>query len=109
MLTPTTFEEVNTMKATRRIAIGAALAGSLLTGGAIGATIAGPLLASAASPSTASSAAATAASPSANSGKFVPNEDPARYERGADAVGPSLLSSGCVRARNEFERNRMGP
>jgi hypothetical protein len=85
MLTPTTFKEVNTMKATRRIAIGAALAGSLLTGGAIGATIAGPLLASAASPSTASSTAATAASPSANSGKFVPNEDPA-HEAGESAA-----------------------
>jgi hypothetical protein len=35
------------------------------------------MLASAASSSSSSSNAATAASPSANSGKFVPNEDPA--------------------------------
>jgi hypothetical protein len=64
------------MKARQRIVLGAALAGSLVTGGAIGATIAGPLLASAASSSNNTANAAASASPSASSGKFVPNEDP---------------------------------
>ena len=59
------------MNGVRRMLLGAALGGSLLTGGVIGATIAGPVLASAAGTA---STASTAASPSANAGKFVPNE-----------------------------------
>ena len=62
------------MNQIRRVIVGAAVAGSLLTGGVIGATIAGPLGASAASTastaSTTSIAATTAATP--GSGTFVP-------------------------------------
>src|SRR5207248_1764828 len=70
------------MNRMRRMIVGAAVAGSLLTGGVIGAALAGPLAASAATPS---STAAAAASPSASSGKFVPNEDPA-HEAGESAA-----------------------
>jgi hypothetical protein len=67
--------------------------GSLLTGGVIGATLAGPLLASAAT--TSSNAAAAAASPSATTGKFVPNEDPA-HEAGESAAREAQEDAGQV-------------
>jgi hypothetical protein len=75
-------KEVNTMNQIRRFLVGAAIAGSLLTGGVIGATLAGPLGASAA---TTTNVAATAASPSAGSGTFVSNET-AAHEAGESAA-----------------------
>lgn len=84
-------EEVNkTMNRMRKMIVGVAMAGSLLTGGVIGATIAGPLGASAATPS---SAAATAASPSTSAGKFVPNET-ASHEAGESAAREAQENAG---------------
>src|SRR5205807_5359814 len=65
-----TQKEVKEMNQIRRFLVGGAVAGSLLTGGVVGAMIAGPLAASAA---TTTNVATTAASPSAGSGTFVPN------------------------------------
>jgi len=77
------------MNQIRRFLVGGAVAGSLLTGGAIGATIAGPLAASAA---TTTNVATTAASPSAGSGTFVPNET-AAHEAGriSEHRGPGII------------------
>jgi hypothetical protein len=80
---------MNTMQ---RLILGAGVAGSLLTGGVIGATIAGPLGASAA---TTSSTATTAASPSTSSGKFVPNEN-ATHEAGESAAREAQENAGQV-------------
>ena len=79
------------MNRMRRMIVGAAVAGSLLTGGVIGAALAGPLAASAATSST----AAAATSPSANSGKFVPNEDPT-HEAGESAAREAQENAGQV-------------
>ncbi len=79
------------MNRMRKMFVGAAIAGSLLGGGAIGAALAGPLAASAATPST----AAAATSPSANSGKFVPNEDPT-HEAGESAAREAQENAGQV-------------
>jgi hypothetical protein len=86
-------KEVKKMNQIRRIVVGAAVAGSLLTGGVVGAAIAGPLAASAAS--TTSTAATTAATPSANSGKFVPNES-ATHEAGESAAREAQEDAGQV-------------
>jgi hypothetical protein len=86
-----TQKEVKKMNQIRRILVGAAVAGSLLTGGVIGATIAGPLGASAAT----SAAAATAATPSAGSGTFVPNET-ATHEAGESAAREAQENAGQV-------------
>jgi hypothetical protein len=87
------------MNQIRRIIVGAAVAGSLLTGGVIGATIAGPLGASAASTastaSTTSIAATTAATPSTGSGTFVPNEN-ATHEAGESAAREAQENAGQV-------------
>ena len=80
------------MNPIRRILVGAAVAGSLLTGGVIGAAIAGPLGASAATTTT---PAATAASPSAGSRTFVPNED-ATHEAGESAAREAQENAGQV-------------
>jgi hypothetical protein len=80
------------MNRMRRMIVGVAVAGSLLTGGVIGATIAGPLLANAAS---SSSATTTAASPSTSSGKFVPNEN-ATHEAGESAAREAQENAGQV-------------
>jgi hypothetical protein len=85
-----TQKEVNKMNQMRRFLVGAAVAGSLLTGGVIGATIAGPLGASAA---TTTNVAATAASPSAGSGAFVPNET-AAHEAGESAAREAQENAG---------------
>jgi hypothetical protein len=82
-------EEMNPIK---RFLVGAAVGGSLLTGGVIGATIAGPLAASAA---TTTNVAATAASPSAGSGTFVPNEN-ATHEAGESAAREAQENAGQV-------------
>ena len=79
------------MNRMRRMFVGAAIAGSLLGGGVIGAALAGPLAASAATSST----AAAATSPSANSGKFVPNEDPT-HEAGESAAREAQGNAGQV-------------
>ena len=79
------------MNRMRRMFVGAAIAGSLLGGGVIGAALAGPLAASAATSST----AAAATSPSANSGKFVPNEDPT-HEAGESAAREAQENAGQV-------------
>ena len=85
------------MNQIRRVIVGAAVAGSLLTGGVIGATIAGPLGASAASTastaSTTSIAATTAATP--GSGTFVPNEN-ATHEAGESAAREAQENAGQV-------------
>lgn len=81
------------MNAVQKAITGAAVAGSLLTGGVIGAAIAGPMGASAASTSTTTSTAATAASPAAPSGKFVPNED-ATHEAGESAAREAQENAG---------------
>jgi len=80
------------MNRMRRMIVGVAVAGSLLTGGVIGATLAGPLGASAAS---SSSTATTAASPSTSSGKFVPNEN-ATHEAGESAAREAQEDAGQV-------------
>ena len=80
------------MNRMRKMIVGVAVAGSLLTGGAIGAAIAGPLAASAAS---SSSTATTAASPSTSSGKFVPNEN-ATHEAGESAAREAQENAGQV-------------
>jgi hypothetical protein len=85
-----TQKEVKKMNQIRRILVGGAVAGSLLTGGVIGAMIAGPLGASAATPTT---AAATAATPSAGSGTFVPNEN-ATHEAGESAAREAQENAG---------------
>jgi len=85
-----TQKEVNKMNQIRRFLVGGAVAGSLLTGGAIGATIAGPLAASAA---TTTNVATTAASPSAGSGTFVPNET-AAHEAGESAAREAQENAG---------------
>jgi hypothetical protein len=85
------FEEVKSMNGIRRIILGAALGGSLLTGAVVGATIAGPVLASAAG----SSSTAAAATPAANSGKFVPNET-AAHEAGESAAREAQEDAGQV-------------
>jgi hypothetical protein len=79
-----------TMNRMRRMIVGVAMGGSLLTGGVIGATIAGPLGVSAASTS---STATTAASPSTTSGKFVPNEN-ATHEAGESAAREAQENAG---------------
>ena len=79
------------MNRMRRMIVGAAMAGSLLSGGVIGAALAGPLAASAATSST----AAAATSPSASSGKFVPNEDPT-HEAGESAAREAQEDAGQV-------------
>jgi hypothetical protein len=84
-------KEVNQMNRIRRFVVGAAVAGSLLTGGVIGATLAGPLGASAA---TTNNVAATA-SPSAGSGTFVPNET-AAHEAGESAAREAQENAGQV-------------
>ena len=81
------------MNAMQKAVTGAAVAGSLLTGGIIGATLAGPLGASAASTSTTASTAATAASPAAPSGTFVPNEN-ATHEAGESAAREAQENAG---------------
>jgi hypothetical protein len=78
------------MNGMRRILLSTALAGSLVTGGVIGATVAGPLLASAAGTT---GTATTAASPSTNSGKFVPNEN-ATHEAGESAAREAQENAG---------------
>jgi hypothetical protein len=83
-------KEVKKMNQMQRLIIGAGVAGSLLTGGVIGATIAGPLGASAA---TSSSAAATAASPSTTTGRFVSNEN-ATHEAGESAAREAQENAG---------------
>jgi len=80
------------MNRMRRMIVGVAVAGSLLTGGVIGATIAGPLGVSAASAST---TASTATSPSTSSGKFVPNEN-ATHEAGESAAREAQENAGQV-------------
>jgi hypothetical protein len=87
-----TQKEVKEMNPIRRILVGAAVAGSLLTGGVIGATIAGPLGASAA---TTTNVATTAATPSAGSGTFVPNEN-ATHEAGESAAREAQENAGQV-------------
>ena len=89
MLRSSTLEEVKAMNRMRRIVLGAALGGSLLTGGVIGATLAGPVLANAAGSGN------PAASPAANSGKFVPNED-ATHEAGESAAREAQENAGQV-------------
>ena len=86
----TSQKEVKEMNLISRVIIGAGIAGSLLTGGLIGAAIAGPLGVSAA---TSSSAAATAASPAAGSGTFVPNET-AAHEAGESAAREAQENAG---------------
>src|ERR1700682_1080272 len=88
----TSQKEVKKMNRMSRLIIGAGVAGSLLTGGVIGATIAGPLGARAA---TSSSAAATAASPVAGSGTFVSNET-ASHEAGESAAREAQENAGQV-------------
>jgi hypothetical protein len=83
------------MNGIRRIVLGAALGGSLLTGAVIGATIAGPVLASAAGTSNTAATAATAATPAANSGKFVSNED-ATHEAGESVAREAQENAGQV-------------
>ena len=76
----------------RKTVVGAAIAGSLLTGGAIGAVVAGPLAASAATSTAAATTPSAATSPS---GKFVPNED-ATHEAGESAAREAQENAGQV-------------
>src|SRR3981189_1421563 len=82
-------KEVKRMNPIKRFLVGAAVAGSLLTGGVVGAMIAGPLAASAAT----ATPAATTASPSAGSGTFVPN-DTAAHEAGESAAREAQENAG---------------
>lgn len=76
-----------------RIAIvGAAMAGSLITGGVLGATLFPIVTASAATPATASPAPGNGSSTS-NGGTFKPNEDPA-HEAGESAAREAQENAG---------------
>ncbi|HEY8738064.1 MAG TPA: hypothetical protein VIO62_13590 [Candidatus Dormibacteraeota bacterium] len=77
------------MNAVQKAITGAAVAGSLLTGGVIGATLAGPLGASAASTTTTTSTAATAAT----AAPFVSNET-ATHEAGESAAREAQENAG---------------
>lgn len=77
------------MNAVQKAITGAAVAGSLLTGGVIGATLAGPLGASAASTTTTTSTAATAAT----APPFVSNEN-ATHEAGESAAREAQENAG---------------
>jgi hypothetical protein len=90
-----TQKEVKEMNPIKRFLVGGAVAASLLTGGVIGAAIAGPLGASAATTGTTTNVAATAASPSAGSGTFVPNEN-ATHEAGESAAREAQENAGQV-------------
>ncbi len=78
------------MNVAQKVITGAAVAGSLLTGGVIGATLVGPLGASAANttPST-----ATAATTAATAAPFVSNEN-ATHEAGESAAREAQENAG---------------
>jgi hypothetical protein len=84
-------EEVNKMNAMQKAITGAAVAGSLLTGGVIGATLAGPLGASAASNST--NTGTTAAVAATSAAPFVSNEN-ATHEAGESAAREAQENAG---------------
>jgi hypothetical protein len=77
------------MNAVQRAITGAAVAGSLLTGGVVGATLAGPLGVSAAGTTTTTSTAATAAT----AAPFVSNEN-ATHEAGESAAREAQENAG---------------
>ena len=81
------------MNAMQKAITGAAVAGSLLTGGVIGATLAGPLGASAASTSTSTSTGTTAAVAATSAAPFVSNEDPT-HEAGESAAREAQENAG---------------
>ncbi|HEY0493583.1 MAG TPA: hypothetical protein VGD57_08960 [Candidatus Dormibacteraeota bacterium] len=78
------------MNVMQKAITGAAVAGSLLTGGVIGATLAGPLGASAATTSTTGTTAATTATSAA---PFVSNEN-ATHEAGESAAREAQENAG---------------
>ena len=85
-------KEVRSITPTQRIITIAGVAGSLIAGGAIGATLAGPLAAAAANTSNSTQIAATAA-PSAAAGTFKSNED-ATHEKGETTAQEAAENSG---------------
>jgi hypothetical protein len=85
------------MNPTRKALIGAALVGSTLVGGGIGATVFGPSGASAQTTAT-TAPAAPAPAPGTGvqpNGKFVPNED-ATHEAGESAAREAQEDAGQV-------------
>lgn len=88
------------MNPTRKALIGAALVGSTLVGGGIGATVFGPSGASAQTTATTVPAAQAAPAPAPGTGvqpngKFVPNED-ATHEAGESAAREAQEDAGQV-------------
>ena len=79
------------MNAVQKAITGVAVAGSLLTGGVIGATLAGPLGASAAS--TSSTTGTTAAVAATSAAPFVSNEN-AAHEAGESAAREAQENAG---------------
>ena len=69
------------------------MAGSLIAGGVIGATLAGPLAATAASNGTTLQLVAASASPNAGAGTFKSNEN-ATHEAGESATAEAQENSG---------------
>ncbi len=73
----------------------AAIAGSMLAGGVVGATLYGVSSLNAAAATNAASPTPTPATPATSSGKFVPNEDPT-HEAGESAAREAQENAGQV-------------
>src|SRR3989475_4676438 len=86
-------KEVRSITPTQRIITIAGVAGSLIAGGVIGATLAGPLAAAAANTGSPTQLAAASPSPSAAAGTFKSNED-ATHEAGESATVEAQENSG---------------
>jgi hypothetical protein len=78
---------------TQRIVTVAGIAGSMIAGGVIGATLAGPLAATAANNGSSIQLTAATASPSASAGTFKSNEN-ATHEAGESATVEAQENSG---------------
>lgn len=86
-------KEVRSITPTQRVITIVGVAGSLIAGGAIGATLAGPLAAAAANTGNSTQQIAATASPSAAAGTFKSNEATA-HEAGESATVEAQENSG---------------
>jgi hypothetical protein len=86
-------KEVRSITPTQRVITIVGVAGSLVAGGVIGATLAGPLAAAAANTSNSIQQIAATAAPSASAGTFKSNED-ATHEAGESATVEAQENSG---------------
>src|SRR3989440_11943764 len=92
----------------QRVVTVAGVAGSLIAGGVIGATLAGPLAAAAANNSATTQLTAASASPSASAGTFKSNED-ATHEAGESAAVEAQENSGQRPGGGKFTPNESAP